>query len=81
MSAVCPKGVTPYSGRAMTPALALHPVLAANDAAFAVLFSIFVAAMLVMIVITIRWTIRRDKAGRAAWRARREGESPPAPGP
>jgi hypothetical protein len=65
----------------MTSTIAVLTELAANDAAFAVLFSIFILAMLVMIVITLRWTIRRDRAGRAAWRARREGESPPTPGP
>jgi hypothetical protein len=72
------------------PALLLsHPrPLLASDVAFAVLFSIFIAALLVMIVITLTWAVRRDKQGRAAWRQRQqdrtsaaEGDVPPAPRP
>ena len=70
---------------AMAPALLLLPLLASNSAFFAI-FGIFVVALLVLIVITLKWTFRRDRAGRAAWRQRRqsdmappEGETPPAP--
>jgi len=66
-----------------------HPrPLLASDVAFGVLFGIFIAALLVMIVITLTWAVRRDKQGRAAWRQRQqdrtsaaEGDVPPAPRP
>jgi hypothetical protein len=61
-------------------ALVLRTVLASNTP-FVVLFSIFVVAMLVLIFITLRWTIRRDRAGREAWRQRQEDRAPPNPGP
>jgi hypothetical protein len=72
------------------PALLLsHPrPLLASDVAFTVLFGIFIVALLVMIVITLTWAIRRDKQGRVAWRQRQqertsaaEGDVPPAPRP
>jgi hypothetical protein len=65
----------------------ISPLLASDDVAFAVIFSIFVVALVVLIVITLRWTFRRDKAGRVAWRERQaaastiEGEPPPTPNP
>jgi hypothetical protein len=62
--------------------------LLASDTAFAVLFGIFVAAMLAMIVIVVTWAFRRDRAGRAAWTQRQldknsapEGDVPPTPRP
>jgi hypothetical protein len=60
------------------------PLMAVN-AGFVVLFAIFVVALLVLIVVTLTWAIRRDRAGRAAWRQRQldrtvDGEPPP-PGP
>jgi hypothetical protein len=70
--------------------LFLHPrPLLASDVAFAVLFGIFIVALLVLIVIVLTWSVRRDKQGRAAWRQRQldrnaaaEGDvPPPAPGP
>jgi cbb3-type cytochrome oxidase subunit 3 len=69
--------------------LFLHPrPLLASDVAFAVLFSIFIVALLVMIVIVLTWAFRRDKQGRAAWRQRQqdrtsaaEGDVPPGPRP
>jgi hypothetical protein len=69
--------------------LFLHPrPLLASDVTFAVLFSIFIVALLVMIVITLTWAFRRDKQGRAAWRQRQqdrtsaaEGDVPPTPRP
>jgi hypothetical protein len=87
-------GVTDHSSRSSTlagamvfsPALLLlrpQPLLA-SDTAFAVVFGIFVVAMLTMIVIVLRWAIRRDRTGRAAWRQRQqegstaaEGDAPP----
>ena len=54
----------------MAPALAL-PLLATN-AAFFVVFGIFVVAMIVLIVIIIMWAVRNDVAGRRAWRARQQ---------
>ena len=69
------------------PALvSLHPrpLLASDDVAFAVIFGIFIVALLTMIVIVIRWSIRRDRQGRVAWRQRQqqsmsgtEGDVPP----
>jgi hypothetical protein len=64
------------------------PPLAANDVAFGVIFGIFVVALLTLIVIVLRWSIRRDRQGRAAWRARQtggasstNGDAPVPPGP
>jgi hypothetical protein len=34
---------------------------------FVAVFSVFIVAILVLIVLTIRWAIKRDRAGRAAW--------------
>jgi hypothetical protein len=75
----------------MTTAPLLAPLLA-SDVAFAVLFGAFVAAFVVLCVIVLRWALRRDSAGRAAWRARQsegqgvegqraadDAEPPPAP--
>ena len=45
--------------------------------AFFVIFGIFVAAMVALVVIVLTWAIRRDKAGRAAWLRRQESEPPP----
>jgi hypothetical protein len=52
--------------------LQLRPLLA-SDVAFAVVFGIFVVALLTMIVIVITWALRRDREGRAAWRQRQQG--------
>jgi len=57
------------------------PVLLGSDAAFIVLFSIFVVLILGLSVIVITWAVRRDKAGRAAWRQRQtEAGAPGGPG-
>jgi len=60
--------------------------LLASNAPFAIIFGIFVVALVVLIVIVLMWAIRRDRAGRAEWRQRQqdraaagEGEIPPAP--
>jgi hypothetical protein len=66
----------------MDPLLAATDrVLASSDTAFFMLFGLFVAATLVLSVITVRWAIRRDRAGRAAWRARQQGDAPVDPAP
>lgn len=54
----------------MAPALALPPL--ATNAAFFVVFGIFVVAMVVLIVIIIMWAFRNDVAGRRAWRERQQ---------
>jgi hypothetical protein len=70
------------------PALHAHaaPVLASN-VPFAIIFGIFVVALVALIVIVLTWAIRRDRAGRVAWRERQqergaggEGDLPPTPG-
>jgi hypothetical protein len=54
----------------MAPALDL--LAPATNTAFAVVFGVFVAAMVVLIVIIVVWAVRHDIAGRRAWRARQE---------
>jgi len=57
----------------------LHPIEVAavpiigSDVAFFVVFGAFVVAFVVLSVITLRWAIRRDRAGRAAWQERVRG--------
>jgi hypothetical protein len=90
MGAVCTRGVTDHAWRSSTLAgamaflpalLSLRPqLLLASDTTFGVLFGIFVAAMLAMIVIVLRWAIRRDRAGRAEWRQRQQDQNAPAEG-
>jgi hypothetical protein len=53
----------------MAPALDLAP---ATNTAFVVVFSVFVVAMVVLVVIIITWAVRHDIAGRRAWRNRHE---------
>jgi hypothetical protein len=53
---------------------------------FAIIFGVFVLAMVVLIVVVVIWAVRRDRAGRAAWRQRQEnkaagGDVPPAARP
>jgi hypothetical protein len=45
----------------------LLPTVAASNAAFFAVFGVFVVAMLVLIFLTLRWVIGRDRAGRKAW--------------
>lgn len=40
------------------------------DAAFVAVFAVFVVAFVVLAVVTIRWAVKRDRAGRAEWLAR-----------
>jgi hypothetical protein len=60
-------------------ALLLGP-LAASDVTFGVIFGIFVVALLTLIVIVVRWAVRRDRQGRAAWVARRTDGAGPSNG-
>ncbi|HVA09530.1 MAG TPA: hypothetical protein VNG12_22610 [Acidimicrobiales bacterium] len=53
-------------------AASLHP-LVATDVAFYVTFAIFVVAILVLIVVTLMWVVRRDRDLRKAWRQRQGG--------
>jgi hypothetical protein len=47
----------------------------AADAAFVVVFSVFVVAFVVLAVITLTWAVRRDRQGRRAWLERQRGAS------
>jgi hypothetical protein len=71
-----------------TPALRSVHLVASTSPAFAIIFGIFVVALVVLIVLTLMWAYRRDKAGRALWRQRQqervaptEGDVPPTPRP
>ena len=93
MGAVCREGVSPI-GRpgacgvalpccSMPAALFGPSALIAASAAFGVVFGLFAAAMVVLIVVTLRWAIRRDRTRRRAWMERRAdrqrlGGAPPA---
>jgi hypothetical protein len=57
----------------MASAFLAQPVTGA-DAAFDVVFGAFVVAVVVLSVITLRWALRRDRAGRAQWLRRRREE-------
>jgi len=46
---------------------------AGSDTAFYAVFAVFVAAFVVLAVVTLRWAVRRDRAGRAEWVRRRSG--------
>ncbi len=43
-----------------------------SDPAFYAVFGVFVAAFVVLAVVTVRWAVRRDRAGRATWLRRRQ---------
>jgi hypothetical protein len=45
------------------------PILAANTA-FVVVFGIFAVAMAILVVVTVRWAVRHDRANWRSWRAR-----------
>jgi len=53
-------------------------VLIASNVAFAIVFSIFIVAMVVLAVVVLLWAIRRDRAGRADWLARRQDRGTPS---
>jgi membrane protein implicated in regulation of membrane protease activity len=50
-------------------------VLLGADAAFWAVFIFFVLAMLVLIVLTVRFVVRRDREKRAEWRSRHQSGS------
>jgi hypothetical protein len=54
----------------MTAAPAL--LASAGNAAFFVIFGLFVVAMVFLVVIVIVWAVRHDIAGRRDWRQRQE---------
>jgi hypothetical protein len=63
--------------------LTLRGVLASSTAGYAI-FGVFVVALVILFVLIIRWAIRQDRPGRAAWRdrqleARRTRSDPPSP--
>ncbi len=64
----------------LAPVPAAHVVVGA-DAAFDVVFGLFVLALVVLSVITLRWALQRDRAGRAQWLRRREELGGGARGP
>jgi uncharacterized membrane protein YadS len=55
-------------------------LVASTSLAFAIIFGIFVVALLVLIVITLMWAYRRDKAGRVLWRQRQQERAAPGEG-
>lgn len=54
--------------------MSAESTLLAANVAFAVVFGAFVAAMVVLGFVTMRWAVRRDRVGRRAWLARRSGQ-------
>jgi hypothetical protein len=52
---------------------AVAGLIAAGGAslAFDAVFGVFVAAFVVLAAVTLRWAVRRDRAGRAEWARRR----------
>jgi len=57
-------------------------LLATSNTAFGVVFGLFLAGFAVLCFLTLRWAVRRDRRGRAAWLARQaeaspDGEAPP----
>lgn len=57
-------------GSGPTQALVLAAT-AHSNAAFAVVFGIFVVALLILAVVVVTWAIRRDRNGLREWRRRR----------
>lgn len=58
----------------MTAAPAL--LASAGNAAFFVIFGLFVVAMVVLVVVVVVWAVRHDIAGRREWRKRQEARMP-----
>jgi len=54
---------------------------ATSDVAFGVVFGLFIVAFAVLSFITVRWAVRRDRAGRVAWQRRVYGSGGPADDP
>jgi hypothetical protein len=54
--------------------------LTAVAVAFYAVFGVFVVAFVVLVVVTMRWAVQRDRAGRAEWvRRQRPGQQGPPP--
>jgi membrane protein implicated in regulation of membrane protease activity len=64
MSAAAPLEAVTAAGRLL---------LVSADAAFYAVFGVFVGAFVVLVVVTMRWAVRRDRTGRAEWLRRQEG--------
>ena len=64
--------LAPEIGPPAIASVVMYPavLLLASNTAFIVVFGVFVAALVAMVVITVTWAWRRDRAGRAAWRRR-----------
>ncbi len=58
------------------------PVIGTSNVTFAIVFAVFLAALVVLVVITLRWAVRRDRRGRAEWerRHRESGRAVPPRG-
>lgn len=54
-------------------------LLVSADAAFYAVFGVFVGAFVVLVVVTVRWAVRRDRTGRAEWLRRQEDAQRPGP--
>ncbi len=54
------------------------PVLAATNPAFVAVFAVFVLALAVLAVVSIRWGVRHDRPGREAWKRRMQARIDPA---
>ena len=65
-------GPSPSLGTVMlgTVMLGTGVLAVGGGAAFVVVFGVFLAALVVLAVVTLRWAVRRDRKGRAEWAAR-----------
>ena len=50
--------------------MAASGIVMASDAAFGIVFGVFILALAVLAVVAIRWGVRRDRPGREAWQQR-----------
>ena len=55
------------------------PVISTSNVIFGIVFAVFMVALAVLVVITLRWAIRRDRRGRAEWEHRRAASGRLAP--
>ena len=53
-------------------------VPATSNLIFGVVFGLFVVVFLVLVVITLRWAVRRDRQGRIEWERRHQAAGGPA---
>jgi hypothetical protein len=59
----------------------LAPLASSSNAAFFIIFGLFVVALLTLVVIVIVWAVRHDLAGRDAWRQRQAARARPPEDP